>query len=982
MQIRCVDKRGKPAHPRKCPDLDLFEHVVSKPCSVHDCPSFWRVSPFGECTSACGLGQTTRQVECRSSHASGQLLLDATLCPFPEPASTVPCNQKACASWVSGPWSQCWPSHPSQSCGTGIRNRTVSCMFDGLKMSFEECADTDSPFDTEPCKLHACPQWEVSAYSNCSRSCVQVFPSNLTIATPLGHQTRVTECRAFDGNVLDGSKCVDQPAPELRRECLESFICPTYHYEYASWSKCDADGFRYPRSITCVAFVANREIEVDQALCSDLPVTSEKCPSVPPPTFERVPASWTPSAGMPSQQPQCIFNASCSFVSTQDPLASISGVDEQKCIRSDRIPLMVVSPSLCGIQPTSDDDTRDADATDATNATNSGNATIDYAPLCPGAPLTHCKQQAACMPMYAHSGSSYVCDCPPGFHGDFCEFTSAVSRLDLDVGFYDPVQGVAVHDPIRSKLAVDGNIPHVRLVMNTDEWMFPAYIESDLISIMQSPMDLAFMLDERLYLSTVHDMQNQSLGISVTAWFGPNADHSATSNSSFNVADPCGYKSCGTSGTCVRGKCECLPGYFGASCEQHVCDESDCNAEHGYCEFSAATVIDTDMPPSVCVCDAGFTAESNCHTPATCSEYSANCANNGRAIAATTPTSDVDYHETDVSCACECKGAWMPETNCTTCGLVCENNSTANADCSACDCPAYFTGPLCACQFALLELTIRTRSAAELQVLLQPVSAADQSEHRRFAELLVYDVAFGLSVKVDRVEFVETRQPLKPRTGSVVAVVRVFDQSTCFPDTSAAPAIAQMVVTNTSDAIALPTATQVPTLELLEYAQVLNASASTPHSELRRGVVTSRISAVEITLPVAAVPVAFSQSNPRDLYLAVSCSIAAVLIALGILYMLRRKTKFLQLTIDIPINDQSIHSRGSIASPVSPKFPGGDKKTSSRISVGSPMHMSAVALRSPSSLRGLPDLRSPRQKVCVRLPVSICACAPLMHLYI
>jgi hypothetical protein len=99
---------------------------------------------------------------------------------------------------------------------------------------------------------------------------------------------------------------------------------------------------------------------------------------------------------------------------------------------------------------------------------------------------------------------------------------------------------------------------------------------------------------------------------SIITWFSPEIyNRSAT----FSVADPCGYISCGTYGTCVAGVCSCLSGYTGTECSLSPCAAAQCNLAHSTCDELTGT----------CNCTSGYQGVQ-CRTPPNCA---ATCLNGG-----------------------------------------------------------------------------------------------------------------------------------------------------------------------------------------------------------------------------------------------------------------------------------------------------------------------------------------------------------------
>ncbi|XP_062973702.1 papilin isoform X2 [Elgaria multicarinata webbii] len=133
----------------------------------------WKVGDWGACSASCGGGTQTRSVYCVSynGHSSQDAEDDAECASLRErPRSTQPCNMRQCATWTTGPWSEC-----SASCGEGIQTRTVSCRaLLGSRTLDVACLTEPKPPQTQPCVGENCIQeigWHIGDWGLCSKSC-------------------------------------------------------------------------------------------------------------------------------------------------------------------------------------------------------------------------------------------------------------------------------------------------------------------------------------------------------------------------------------------------------------------------------------------------------------------------------------------------------------------------------------------------------------------------------------------------------------------------------------------------------------------------------------------------------------------------------------------------------------------------------------------------------------------------------------------
>uniref|UniRef100_A0A8C0HA93 Papilin, proteoglycan like sulfated glycoprotein n=1 Tax=Chelonoidis abingdonii TaxID=106734 RepID=A0A8C0HA93_CHEAB len=147
----------------------------NRTCGLQACPQTkrWKTGEWGACSATCGGGTQTRSVYCMSYNGQGSpgVVDDAKCMAFAEqPRSTQPCNMRQCATWTTGPWSEC-----SASCGEGIQTRTVTCRTElGSQTQDFACLTEPKPLLSQPCSKENCIQkigWHIGAWGLCSKSC-------------------------------------------------------------------------------------------------------------------------------------------------------------------------------------------------------------------------------------------------------------------------------------------------------------------------------------------------------------------------------------------------------------------------------------------------------------------------------------------------------------------------------------------------------------------------------------------------------------------------------------------------------------------------------------------------------------------------------------------------------------------------------------------------------------------------------------------
>nr|XP_009925404.1 PREDICTED: papilin [Haliaeetus albicilla] len=147
----------------------------NRTCGHQTCPQTkrWKTGEWGSCSATCGGGTQTRSVYCVAFDGqSSQGVVDNAECMAftQQPRSSQPCNMRQCATWSTGPWSEC-----SASCGEGVQTRTVTCRTQqGSQAQDFACLMEPKPLATQPCLKENCIQeigWHVGDWGLCSKSC-------------------------------------------------------------------------------------------------------------------------------------------------------------------------------------------------------------------------------------------------------------------------------------------------------------------------------------------------------------------------------------------------------------------------------------------------------------------------------------------------------------------------------------------------------------------------------------------------------------------------------------------------------------------------------------------------------------------------------------------------------------------------------------------------------------------------------------------
>ncbi|XP_078282954.1 A disintegrin and metalloproteinase with thrombospondin motifs 12-like [Rhinoraja longicauda] len=208
-----------------------FENITSKDIV------FWKIGNWSECSTTCGVGAVWRQVECSTDEES-----DCDKIKKPVPARR--CFVRPCAAWKIGNWSKC-----SENCGGGIKIRDVQCMDTRDKRPLRpfHCQLLGAkPATNLHCNPKACSEWNISAWSKCSKTC------------GIGMQERSVYC-------VGHKPCNPKVQPQATIPCNNQ---PCTEWVTGTWSECSAScgGGTQHRMVKCINTDTNKT-EEDSRFC-------------------------------------------------------------------------------------------------------------------------------------------------------------------------------------------------------------------------------------------------------------------------------------------------------------------------------------------------------------------------------------------------------------------------------------------------------------------------------------------------------------------------------------------------------------------------------------------------------------------------------------------------------------------------------------------------------------------------------------------
>ncbi|KAM8961416.1 A disintegrin and metalloproteinase with thrombospondin motifs 12 [Pelodytes ibericus] len=169
----------------------------ARKCHLRPCAS-WRTGNWSKCSTNCGGGFRTREVQCIDIRENRPLRPFHCQSHGQNPQQNGSCHPEHCLSWLAKPWSEC-----SKTCGSGIRQRRVICPIEN------RCEPKKIPVFTIDCNENPCVRWRTSSWTECSASCGE------------GTQRSITECINIDSNsTVNQSLCEETiTRPQKTQKC-------------------------------------------------------------------------------------------------------------------------------------------------------------------------------------------------------------------------------------------------------------------------------------------------------------------------------------------------------------------------------------------------------------------------------------------------------------------------------------------------------------------------------------------------------------------------------------------------------------------------------------------------------------------------------------------------------------------------------------------------------------------------------------------
>ena len=235
--------------------------------SEQGCVFEWQAGEWSDCSSACGVGERTREVACLLTNNNTDVTSD--YCD----SSTIPERVVQCYTetgcvfeWQAGEWSHC-----SSACGVGERTREVACLLtnNNTDVASDHCDSSTIPERVVQCytETDCVFEWQVREWGDCSTSCGQ------------GHRERNVSCiLPINGTIVSDIHCTNKTLPGNKSYCYSEESCG-FEWRASVWSKCTSQCGLGERTRNVSCFLINNATVVQDKFCGlvSRPVSQTVC---------------------------------------------------------------------------------------------------------------------------------------------------------------------------------------------------------------------------------------------------------------------------------------------------------------------------------------------------------------------------------------------------------------------------------------------------------------------------------------------------------------------------------------------------------------------------------------------------------------------------------------------------------------------------------------------------------------------------------
>lgn len=352
----CIKEHTQQQVPEKrCHALERPREIRLR-CNTRPCPPRWRGGPWSDCSTSCGSGVRTRELECVQEVKSSltmrisdgactdlRNLPTTEVCEMPacneeiKPTPTQTSSQSSAPRWTVGVWSHC-----STSCGVGKKMRVVTCITQSAPCDLSEKPEMHEACDLGPCLTKSTPLNVVSAKLQSPQWLFTEWSDKCSAECGTGVQTRRVLCETNS----DEEGCDESNRPETSRDCSSNRTCSGQWFT-GPWTECSSscDLGEQARDVVCVTTLrGSPRVVLDMNCPANKPETRKPCRERPCTSTWFI-SDWTPCSrscgkGTQKREVRCL-----------NPDGQLPGSHEVHCREDDR----PISRRTCNDYPCKDD---------------------------------------------------------------------------------------------------------------------------------------------------------------------------------------------------------------------------------------------------------------------------------------------------------------------------------------------------------------------------------------------------------------------------------------------------------------------------------------------------------------------------------------------------------------------------------------------------------------------------------------------------
>lgn len=273
-QVECLLNGERESNQSECDES--VKPMARASCELFSCRYLWKYSQWSECSATCNKGVRSRKLECVRDDGIVEDDIYCRLVPKKDKEAEIEeCWKKACPQfeWKTGRWTRC-----DAKCGHGKQNRKVFCVKDSNKRVHSRyCMKNYSraarPKKTKRCRAEKyCTRWRSTEWSQCDSTC---------------HQGREVFCQErHTKKKMPEEQCHAIEKPKEKRGCKNN--CLRGIWKVSNWRSCSgicqSENDAMPtksRRITCISPSNGAKVHRNACSHKSAPLSRRACSNLP-----------------------------------------------------------------------------------------------------------------------------------------------------------------------------------------------------------------------------------------------------------------------------------------------------------------------------------------------------------------------------------------------------------------------------------------------------------------------------------------------------------------------------------------------------------------------------------------------------------------------------------------------------------------------------------------------------------------------------